>query len=64
MKIIAFVTECSSINKILSHLELPVEVPLLAPAHGPPLEYDQVDMELEETFDAQSDYEIDQRVSW
>lgn len=64
MKIIAFVNAQAGINQILNHLELPTEALPLTPARGPPLEYGQVDLELEETFDDVPDDDIDQNVSW
>jgi len=64
MKIIAFVKDQSSIYQILDYLELPLVAPPLAPARGPPQEYDQVGFEFEESFDELPDDDIDQSTTW
>lgn len=64
MKIIAFVKDKSNIDQILNHLEFPTEAPPISPARGPPLDYDQVELEFDEAFDELPDDNIDQSVSW
>ena len=65
MRLIAFLTEPTSVKPILVHLGLPIEPPRDAPARDPPLE------ELDQTpaFDPADpepvpEYEFDQTVSW
>lgn len=64
MKIIAFIKDQGSINEILSHMTLPIDALVLSSARGPPIEYDQVDRDIEETFDELPEDDIDQSVSW
>ncbi len=46
MRVLSFVTEVQSVEKILTHIHEPIEAPIMAPARGPP----------------QADFDFDQRV--
>ncbi|MEM7204499.1 MAG: ATP-dependent helicase HrpA [Planctomycetota bacterium] len=35
-KVLAFVMEAAAVRRVLAHLGLPAEAPVLAPARGPP----------------------------
>ena len=36
MRVLSFVTEIQSVEKILTHINEPVDAPVMAPARGPP----------------------------
>ena len=67
MTLVAFVTEPASVQRVLTHLGLPSEPPVLTPARGPPIE--QADLDQSAPLDSTApdpgpDYEFDQRLSW
>ncbi len=66
MRIIAFVTESASIQRILEHIGEPITPPQIPCARAPPLEtpIDQdppYDLTAPEPY---PDYELDQRIDW
>jgi hypothetical protein len=66
MRIIAFITDPSTLHDILLHLGEPTAPPRVAPARGPPLG-DMPDAGAG-TFDRHTqpapEYEFDQRIAW
>ena len=67
MRIIAFVTDPASIDRILSHIGEPTTVPAIAPARAPPLwefALDQTPAHDFDTSDPAPEFEFDQRLSW
>ena len=36
MRVLSFVTEVQSVEKILTHIDEPIDAPIMAPARGPP----------------------------
>jgi hypothetical protein len=38
MRVLSFVTEVQSVEKILTHINAPINEPFMAPARGPPQE--------------------------
>jgi hypothetical protein len=36
MRVLSFVTEIQSVEKILTHINEPIDAPVMAPARGPP----------------------------
>ena len=67
MRIIAFITDASTIRDILVHLGEPTAPPRIAPARGPPL-WDATGAEHDPSADPllQSDpaFDFDQRLTW
>ena len=66
MTLIAFVTEPASVQRVLKHLSLPSQPPVLTPARGPPIEQAELDhsLALDSTSpDPDPGYEFDQRLS-
>ncbi|MDQ2995394.1 MAG: hypothetical protein M3R00_10735 [Pseudomonadota bacterium] len=55
MKIIAYITNATSIHKILSHIGEETEHPKMHPARGPPNEYGHEGI---------PEYQYDQTISW
>ncbi|MDP4027857.1 MAG: hypothetical protein Q8P42_02650 [Gallionella sp.] len=71
MRIIAFITEGSSVCKILDHLGESILPPCVVPAHGPPLweaarasEQAGNDPQWESSPQPEPVFEFDQRVAW
>lgn len=64
MRIISFIADYVIIHKILNHLELPTEPPIISPARGPPMDYDQQEMEFDDVFDDIPENNFDQSVRW
>jgi hypothetical protein len=71
MRIIAFITDSSSVQQILGHIGEPSTPPVIAPARGPPeWEFDEFVGQDQEAFIGDSlaqpepEYEFDQRVDW
>ncbi len=66
MRIVAIITEPSSVRAILAHLGEPIRPPTTAPARGPPL-WDLPDAARDQ-FDSHAQpapaYEFDQRIAW
>ena len=58
MRIIAFVTEATSIVKILSHIGEPTQSPEISPARAPP-QWDEADVNQDI-----HEYQFDQTVNW
>ena len=67
MRIIAFITDPSTVRDILAHLGEPTAPPRIAPARGPPL-WEAVSAEHESTPDPAllptPAFEFDQRLTW
>ncbi|MDQ2963894.1 MAG: IS91 family transposase, partial [Pseudomonadota bacterium] len=65
MRIIAFITDPTTVRDILAHLGEPSSAPTVAPARGPPL-WDMPDAGPREIDQAQPapEYEFDQRIAW
>ena len=67
MRIIAFITDASTIRDILAHLGAPTAPPRIAPARGPPL-WAATDAGHDPTRDPALQptpaYEYDQRLTW
>ena len=67
MRILAFITDASTIRDILDHLGEPTAPPRIAPARGPPL-WEAVSAEHEPTLDPAllpiPAFEFDQRLTW
>ena len=36
MRVLSFVTEIQSVEKLLTHINEPIDAPVMAPARGPP----------------------------
>jgi hypothetical protein len=74
MRLIAFITECTQIRKILDHIGVDSEPPHIFPARVPPLWDDGNDAQMgdgaqiEPDWDLAAqpapDYEVVQRVNW
>ena len=66
MRIIAFVTEASPVQRILTHLGEPAKPPPIAPARGPPAWVGLVDALRDPDWDAlaQPEYPFDPQVQW
>ena len=66
MKIVAFITDPTTVREILACLGEPIRPPIIAPARGPPLS------EMPDVQPAECDspgqpalaYEFDQRIAW
>jgi hypothetical protein len=70
MRIIAFITEASTVRKILDHLGESTQPPRIAPARGPPLweaamasEYVK-DPEWDVSAQPAPEFEFDQSIAW
>ncbi|NNM68559.1 MAG: IS91 family transposase [Gallionella sp.] len=72
MRIIAFITDASTVRKILDHIGESVQPPRIAPARGPPLwELEQAhrhqagnDPQWDSAAQPEPEFEFDQRVAW
>ena len=71
MQIIAFVTDASTIQKILGHIGEPTQPPTISPARGPPLwetEIASVQVcsvpQWDMVAQAEPEFQYDQRISW
>ncbi len=71
MQIIAFVTDASTIQKILGHIGEPTQPPTISPARGPPLweaAMTAKDVDNNHQYDLAAqpapEFEFDQRISW
>ena len=71
MRIIAFITEGSSVRKILDHLGESAQPPRIAPARGPPLweaatasEHTGNDPQWDMSAQPEPEFEFDQRIAW
>jgi hypothetical protein len=73
MRIIAFITHSADIRRILDHIGVESQPPLIAPARGPPLwdacdaqagEGTQIEPDWDLAAQPAPDYEVDQRVHW
>lgn len=67
MRVIAFIQSNESLHKILSHVGLPTEPPVISPARGPP-EWDEF-IDQTSCFDhsepqLEPEYDVDQTISW
>ncbi len=67
MRIIAFVTDASTVRDILAHLGEPIAPPRIAPARGPPL-WEATGAEHDPSADPAllpaPAFEFDQRLTW
>jgi hypothetical protein len=73
MRIVAFITEASPVQRILNHIGEPAQPPRIAPARGPP-QWEGDDSGAvfldEDRFaggplaQPEPDFELDQRISW
>ena len=66
MRLLAFVTEGATIQRILTHIGEPAQAPMAKPARGPPY-WDQEPepgMDWEGQMPAEPEFEFDQRISW
>jgi hypothetical protein len=65
MRIIAFITDPSTVRDILVHLGEPIAPPRIAPARGPPL-WETTGAEHDPSADPvpQPAFEFDQRLTW
>ena len=73
MRIVAFLTAASTVQRILDHIGEPATPPRIAPARGPPsweeddsraIFLDQVKSPRDPLAHPDPDFEFDQRVSW
>ncbi|MGV7235233.1 MAG: hypothetical protein ACQ9ET_03150 [Nitrosomonadaceae bacterium] len=68
LKIVAFLTESDSIQRILIHIDEPTTPPRIAPARAPPdwldADFDQTAPNESETPEPIPEFEFDQTVSW
>ncbi|MDP2761363.1 MAG: IS91 family transposase [Sideroxyarcus sp.] len=71
MRIIAFITEASTVRKILDHLGESTLPPIIAPARGPPLweaamasEQAGNDPQWDSSAQSEPEFEFDQRIAW
>ncbi len=74
MRLIAFITEGTQIEKILEHIGVDSEPPHIAPARGPPLWEDGGDEQMDEVVHIEPDwdlaeqpapdFDVDQRINW
>ena len=75
MRLIAFITEGTQIRRILDHIGVDSEPPLISPARGPPLWDDCSDAQMDDGAQIEPadwdlaaqpapDFEVGQRVSW
>ncbi len=71
MRIIAFITEFTSIQPILEHIGEPSKPPRIAPARGPPgwdcddaSGMDGYPQDWDSAIEPEPPYELDQRISW
>jgi len=71
MRIIAFITEASTVREILDHLGESTQPPCIAPARGPPLweaamaqEQAGNDPQWDSAAQPEPEFEFDQRVAW
>ena len=65
MRIIAFVTESHSVQRILDHIGEPSTPPALSPCRGPPEWEETVEpVFLDEAVQPEPEYPVDQTVSW
>jgi hypothetical protein len=64
MRIIAFVTETTAIERILTHMGEPIRPPPIASARGPPAWEDFDQREAAVFGEVIPAYEFDQTVSW
>ena len=71
MRIISFITDASTVRKILDHLGEPTQSPKIAPARGPPLweaamasELAGKNSEWDMTAPPAPEFEFDQSIAW
>lgn len=64
MRIVAFITEASSVQRILAHIGKPPQPPTIAPARGPPDWGEGLELLPDWDAMAQPEPEFNQRVSW
>ena len=64
MPIIAFLTEASPLQRMLTHIGEPAEPPRIAPARGPPSWDDELEPQPHWDALAQPEPELDQRLTW
>ncbi len=74
IRLIAFITEGTQIEKILDHVGVDSQPPHISPARGPPLWEDcgdaqigdgaQIDPDWDVAAQPAPDFEFDQRISW
>ena len=71
MRIIAFITDASTVRKILDHLGESTQPPRIAPARGPPLweaamasEQAGNDPQWDLAAQPEPEFELDQRIAW
>jgi len=67
LRIIAFITETTSVSRILEHIGEPTKAPLLSPARGPPAwneSFDQTPVFDPTAAAPEPIFEFDQSVSW
>ena len=66
MRLLAFVTEGATIQRILTHIGEPTQAPVAKPARGPPA-WDlepEPGMDWEGQISPEPEFEFDQRISW
>ena len=64
LRIVAFLTESSPVQRILHHIGEPAEPPRIAPARGPPAWDDELEPQPDWDALAQPELELDQRITW
>jgi hypothetical protein len=73
MRIVAFITEAPTVQRILDHIGEPAMAPRIAPARGPPsweqddcghIFLDQDRFPGDPLAQPEPDYEFDQRLTW
>lgn len=65
MRIIAFVIEAASVQRILDHIGEPSTPPGISPCRGPPQWEETVEpVFLDEGVQPEPEYPVDQTVSW
>jgi hypothetical protein len=65
MRIIAFVIEAASVQRILDHIGEPSTPPRISPCRGPPDWEERLEpVFLDEVVQPEPEYPVDQTVSW
>jgi len=66
MRLLAFVTDGASIDRILTHIGESTQAPTAKPARGPPDwgQEPESEMDWEGQVPPESEFEFDQRISW
>ena len=66
IRLLAFVTEEATIQRILTHIGEPIQVPMAKPARGPPYcnQEPEPGVDWEGQMPAEPEFEFDPRISW